>query len=221
MIEILGDRRPIEVAAAACRTACRARRGRDRSACRAGARGSCRWRRRRCAGRRAPARAAGGASPCPSRRAAGPAEIVISLRAALGMTRRERHADHAAEAGADPGHRRRAAAAVEPRRHQIGQAGDRDGFVRMRIVEALPRRAVAGPARAEHGVLGGIDQVGRAQRRPPRRRADRRLRAWPSPNGNGDAVMPPTIDDDRRGAELGPVDPAAELHILERRGPRS
>ncbi len=39
----------------------------------------------------------------------------------------------------------------------------------MRIVKALPGRAVAGPRGAEHGVLRGIDQVGRAQRRPPGR----------------------------------------------------
>ena len=95
--------------------------------------------------------------------------MVIEFRATLGMPRREDHADHAAEARADPGHRNLAAAAVEPCGDQIGEARDRDELVRVRIVEAFPRRSVARPRRAQHGVLRGIDQIRRAERRPPRR----------------------------------------------------
>ncbi len=51
------------------------------------------------------------------------------LRAAIRMPRREQHADHAAEAGAHPRDRRRAAAPVEPRGNQVRQTGDRNRFV--------------------------------------------------------------------------------------------
>ncbi len=107
------------------------------------------------------------AVPQPSGRR--PAEMVISFAQRSGCRAANTHADHAAEAGADPRHRHRAAAAIEPCGDEVGEAGHRNGFVRMRIVEALPGRSVAGPRRAEHGVLGGIDQIRRAQRRPPRR----------------------------------------------------
>ena len=109
----------------------------------------------------------------------------------------------------------RAAAAVEPCGDQIGKAGHRNGFVRVRIVEALPRRSVARPRRAEHGVLRGIDQIRRAQRRPPRRSriVAFRLAVAERKRRRGDAA---DDQDDRRGAELGAVDPAAKLHIFER-----
>ena len=176
MIEILGHRRPIETAAAACRSACRARRGRDRSACRAGARGSCRWRRRRCAGRRAPARAAGAASPCPSRRDAGPAEIVIELarsaRDGAPRTRRRpcRRGWRRPRSPGSCSRSRRATRRRDRRGRRPRCVVRRRGSSKPRHVDPLP-----GQRRAEHRVLAR-DRSGRARTAPATTpRADRRL----------------------------------------------
>ena len=74
-------------------------------------------------------------------------------------------------------------------------------------VEPLP-----GHARREHGVLRRIDQIGRAQRRPPRGSIVGRLTVAEWKRRRGDAA---DDHDDRRGAELRAVDPAAELHVLK------
>ncbi len=50
------------------------------------------------------------------------------LGAAIRMPCREQHADHAAEAGADPRHRHRAAAAIQPCGHEVREAGHRNRF---------------------------------------------------------------------------------------------
>ena len=82
------------------------------------------------------------------------------------------------------------------------------------LVKTLPRRSIAGPGRAEDGVPGGIDEIRRAQCRPPRRAriiarsfavAKRKRRC-------GDAA-----DDQDRGrrAELWAVHPAAKLHRVQ------
>ena len=147
------------------------------------------------------------AVPQPSGRS--PAEMVTRRAAPLRMADRERDADHAAEAGADEGHRRGAAAAVEPGGHQVGEAEHRDGRRRRRVVEAAPRRAVARPARAQHRHARRVDEVGGEQRRPPRLAAALRFAAAVAERKRrrGDAA---DDDDHRRGAELGAVGPPAE-----------
>src|SRR5918993_4930739 len=84
----------------------------------------------------------------------------------------------------------------------------------MRIIEALPGRSVTWPRWAENGVFCGIDQVGRAQRGPPRRSRILAFRfaiaEWK--RRRGDAA---DDQDDRGGAELGAVDPSAKLYMLE------
>ena len=135
--------------------------------------------------------------------------------AAFGMPHREGDADHAAEAGADEGHRRRAAAAVEPRRHQIGEArAPRSPAAAPVVVESAPGRSVAGPARTEHGHARRVDEVGAEERRPPRVGAALRLALAVAERKRrrGD----PADDDDHRcGAQLRPVGPAAERDVAE------
>ncbi len=191
MLEILGHRRPIEPGLELAEARVELVAAAVGEHARAGGRGSCRWRRRRCGCRRAPARAAGGASPCPSRRAAGPAEMAIEPAAAFGMAHGEGDADHAAQAGADEGDRRRAAAAVEPRRHQVGEPEHRDRRRRPGLVEAAPGRSVARPARTEHRHAGRVDEVG-AKSAGHHGSLPPWASPWPSPSGNGEAVMPPT-----------------------------
>ena len=107
-----------------------------------------------------------------------------------------------------------AAAAVEPRGHQIRQAAHRDRIHRVGVVEPLPRRSVAGPRRAEHRMFGGIDQVRRAERGPPR---GARVLAFRLPVAERERRRGDAADDQDHGggAELGPVDPAAERHVFE------
>ena len=219
MIEILGDRRPIEAAARACRSACRARRGRDRSACRAGARGSCRWRRRRCAGRRAPARAAGAASPCPSRRAAGrprwrsacaqrsgwrTANATPTMPPRLAPTKvtgvvQPQPSSHAATRSARP--------ATE-------MASASRGSSKPRHVDPLPGQHGQSTVCFAGSIRSGAHSAGHHAARGS---SPSRLAVAERKRRRGDAA---DDHDDRRGAELGPVDPAAELHVLERRAPR-
>jgi len=137
------------------------------------------------------------------------------LRATLRMPRREHHADHAAKTGADPRDRNRAAAAVEPGGDQIGEARHGNELVRTGIVETAPDRSVARPRGAEHGVLRRIDQIGCAQRGPPRgtRVIAGRFAVTEWKRRRGDAA---DDQDRRRGAELRTVDPAAKLHVFER-----
>ena len=120
--------------------------------------------------------------------------MVIELAAALRMADGERDADHAAEAGADKRDRRRAAEAFEPRRHQIGEARHRN---RRRLArDVVEARATSSRCRASTGTApcGASDRSGRARssagHQASRAFAVRRL---PSPSGNGDAVMPPTM----------------------------
>ena len=90
------------------------------------------------------------------------------LRAAFGITHRERGADHAAEARADEGDRRR-----RSRSPRATRPSDRRGRAPKspepapRRRRSPPRRAVAGPARAQDGVARRVDQIGREERRPP------------------------------------------------------
>ena len=113
--------------------------------------------------------------------------------AALGVAHRERHADHAAEAGPDEGHRRGAAAAVEPRRHQVGQAEHRDRRQRVRPsskprqVEPLPGQHGQSTVIRAGSMRSALKSAGHHGSVPPC------ASPLPSPSGNGDAVMPPTI----------------------------
>ncbi len=94
--------------------------------------------------------------------------------APLGMARRERDADEPAEAGTDERRRNLAADALEPRGDQVGEA-ERGQLRNRTFVQSLPGRSVAGPARRQHGHRVRIDQVGCAQRRPPRVGLGRRV----------------------------------------------
>ena len=215
MIEVLGDRRTLEVRAAACRSAYRARRGRDTSACRAGARGIMPVATSPLRSRRAPARAAGGASPCPSRRGGGPAEIVIDFaqRSAwrtanatptmpprLAPIERDRHvqpqpSSQAATRSARPDDRERVVASA--------------GSSKPCQVEPLPGQHGQSTVCCAGSIRSGAHSAGHQAALPRRRRiavAERKRR-------RGDAA---DDQDDRRGAELGSVDPAAQQHILER-----
>ncbi len=99
------------------------------------------------------------------------------LRAAIGMTGREHHADHAAEARADPGDGKLAPAAVEPCRDEVGEAGDRNGVVRVagRQSPATSSRCRARMGRAR---CAWRDRSGPARRAPATMpRADRHRRS--------------------------------------------
>ncbi len=130
-----------------------------------------------------------GGAPAVRSKAGGNHNQLVALR---GVTHGEGNADHAAKTGTDKRDRAVAPAPVEPRRNQIGKARRRNRRRLDVIVEAAPGGPVTRPARTE-ARCSSMDRSGpvrRATATTPRLLC---LPSPPSPKGNGDAVMPPTI----------------------------
>ncbi len=138
------------------------------------------------------------------------------LRAAFGITHREGRPDHPAEACADEGDRRR-------RSRSPRATPPSDRRVRApKSPELAPRRrrsrARSSRCRASTGQStvwrDGVDQIGREERRPPGlpHFAGRRIVVAQGKRRRRDAA-----DDDEHGgrAELRPVRPAAQRHVLK------
>ena len=153
------------------------------------------------------------AVPQPSGRS--PAEIAIELVAAVGMPHRERHADHAAEAGADEGDRRACSRSrrATPPPGRPGRAPRSPAGARPRRSRARSSRCRASTGRAPCSAPGRSGRARRATATTPRVPPCRRPAVAERKRRRGDAA---DDDDHRRRAELGPVGLAAERHVLER-----